>query len=137
MTALSTYLGKIRMIQGSGLASDERSYYPALDALFQEVGAGLNPRVGPIHDVADQGAGHPDYVLQVETTKDTRASVEAKPAFMEVDVISQSQQVKRYLDHYGLCLVTNLRAFALVRKTKNGTAETFMRYTLAPTEAAL
>lgn len=136
MTALSTYLGKIRMIYGSGLASDERSYYPALDALFQEVGAGLNPKVTPIHDVADAGAGHPDYVLQVETTKDTRASVEAKPASMEVDAIAKSPQVRRYLDHYGLCLVTNLRDFALVREVKKGRIETIMRYPLATTEAA-
>lgn len=76
-------------------------------------------------------------MLQVETTKDTRASVEAKPAFMEVDAISASRQVGHYLDHYGLCLVTNLREFALVRKAKNGKVETIMRYMLAPTEAAL
>jgi hypothetical protein len=79
-TPLSTYLGNLRLIQGSGIASDERSYYPALDALLRASGDELAPKVVPIHDVADRGAGHPDYVLQVETTRDTRAAVEVKPA---------------------------------------------------------
>lgn len=46
MTALATYFSKVRLIRGSGLASDERSYYPALDALFHAVGETLNPSVG-------------------------------------------------------------------------------------------
>ena len=99
----------------SGLATDERSYYPALAALFDAIGANLAPKVVAIHDVASRGAGHPDFVLQADTTHDTRAAIEAKPASYVLDDLIASRQVHQYVSHYGLCLVTNLREFALVR----------------------
>lgn len=136
MAELSEYLNKVRLIKGSTLASEERSYYPALDTLFNAVGSSLAPRVIAIHDIADAGAGHPDYALQVETTRDPRAVVEAKPADTDVAVIARSAQVRRYLGGYGLCLVTNLRDFALTRLDRSGQVETLMRYTLAESEAA-
>jgi len=117
--ALTKYLDHVRMIKGSNIASNERSYYPALDTLFNAVGATLNPRVVAIHDVADAGAGHPDYALQVQTTRDLRAAVEVKPASANVDDVAKSAQVLRYLRQYGICLVTNLRDFTLVRLAPN------------------
>src|SRR5579859_1921989 len=115
MAAVLTYLKHLQAIRESNLASKERSYYPALDGLFNAVGATLTPKVVAIHDIADQGAGHPDYALQVEQTKDIRAAIEVKPASADVEVIMQSEQVKRYLNRYSLTLVTNLRDFVLVR----------------------
>lgn len=136
MTALTTYLSTIRQVQASGVATSERSYYPALNALFAEVGGRLAPKVVPISDVADRGAGHPDYLLQVETTQDLRASVEAKPPTDDLDTIIQSAQVRRYLDFYHLCLVTNLRQFALVERGPNSQPAKIMEYTLARDAAA-
>jgi hypothetical protein len=135
MAAVLTYLKHVRIIRESGIASDERSYYPALDGLFNAVGMTLTPKVVAIHDIADQGAGHPDYALQVEQTKDIRAAIEVKPPSDEVEVIMQSEQVRRYLEHYSLTLVTNLRDFALVRFGRNRQVEIIMRYTLAADEA--
>lgn len=132
-SALHDYLDRLRIIHGSTIASDERSYYPALDLLFNSVGATLTSRVTAIHESADQGAGHPDYTLQVETTKDLRAVVEAKPASAKLEDIMHSEQVRRYLQHYGCCLVTNLREFALVR-LEEGEVRPFMRYTLETSE---
>lgn len=134
MSTLSDYLGHVRRIRDSGLATDERSYYPALATLFNVIGANLTPKVVAIHDVASQGAGHPDYVLQVDTTHDTRAAIEAKPAAYALDDIIVSAQVRQYARHYGLCLVTNLREFALVRPGHGEQAVVLMRYTLAATE---
>ncbi|WIG59645.1 MAG: adenine specific DNA methyltransferase [Ktedonobacterales bacterium] len=127
---LRDYLDHLRLIKGSGLAVDERSYYPALDRLFNGIGAELNPRVVAIDDIADTGAGHPDYALQVETTHDTRAVVEAKPTTTDLDALIKSEQVRRYLGFYGLCLVTNLRQFALVRQNPDGQPHEIMRYTI-------
>jgi hypothetical protein len=135
MAALSTYLKHLKRIHQSGIASNERSYYPALDGLFNAIGATLEPKVVAIHDIADQGAGHPDYAIQVEQTKDLRAAIEVKSALADVEVIMQSDQVKRYLDHYSLTLVTNLRDFALVRFGRNRQVEIVMRYTLSSDEA--
>lgn len=134
MKALLTYLKHIRDIKESGIASVERSYYPPLDALFNTLGTTLTPRVLAVHDINDQGAGHPDYALQVASTRDLRAVVEVKPANYDVNVIIQSEQVRRYLRGYNLCLVVNLRDFALVSMGRNNQLETIMRYTLAPDE---
>src|SRR5579859_4326722 len=135
MAAVLTYLKHLQAIRESNLASKERSYYPALDGLFNAVGATLTPKVIAIHDIADQGAGHPDYAIQVEQTKDVRAAIEVKSTSSEVEAIMQSDQVKRYLKQYSLTLVTNLRDFALVRLGRNSQVEIIMRYTLAGDEA--
>jgi hypothetical protein len=135
MAAVLTYLKHLQVIHESSLASKERSYYPALDVLFNTVGVTLTPKVNAIHDIADQGAGHPDYALQVEQTKDIRAAIEVKSTSEEVEDIMQSGQVKRYLGHYSLTLVTNLRDFALVRLGRNNQVEIIMRYSLAIDEA--
>jgi len=134
MTTLLTYLKHLRVIRESGLASHERSYYPALDGLFNAVGATLAPKVAAIHDIADQGAGHPDYALQVEQTRDLRAAVEVKGAAADLDALMQSDQVRRYVRFYNLTLVTNLREFALVHQSKAGQIEAILRYTLAADE---
>ncbi len=82
---LTTYLTDIRFVRGSGKATDERSYYPALTNLLGHVGAELTPRVKALRDVKDRGVGHPDFLLEVETTGDTRAAVEVKGTTPDVD----------------------------------------------------
>src|SRR6266566_3070959 len=134
MNVLLTYLNRVRDIKESGIASLERSYYPALDTLFNTLGATLSPKVLAIHDISDQGSGHPDYALQVDGTHDLRAVIEAKPANIDVTVIMQSDQVRRYLSAYNLCLVVNLRDFALIRMGRNNHVELIMRYPLASDE---
>ena len=134
MNVLLTYLNRVREIKESGIASLERSYYPALDTLFNTLGASLSPKVLAIHDISDQGSGHPDYALQVDGTHDLRAVIEAKPANIDVTVIMQSDQVRRYLSAYNLCLVVNLRDFALVHMGRNDQVELIMRYPLATDE---
>jgi hypothetical protein len=133
--ALKRYLEQVRYIRGSNLATNERSYYPALDVLFNSIGEALNPQVLAIHDVADAGAGHPDFTLQVKMTGDLRAVVEAKGALANVDEIAESEQVRRYLNRYNLCLVTNLHDFTLVRLGSGGQIEELMRKRIGATQA--
>src|SRR5438045_3493655 len=107
-TLLTAYFDHLHEIRASGRATDERSYYPALAELFNDLGATLNPRVIAVPDVKNRGVGHPDFLLEVETTHDTRAAVEVKGTAPALDSIIQSEQVRRYLTHHDPTLVTNL-----------------------------
>jgi hypothetical protein len=134
MSALRAYLEELHRIRGSGVATDEKSYYPALDVLFKAVGETLTPPVAPVHETKDLGAGHPDFLLEVPASHDLRAAVEAKGPGVSLDELARSEQVKRYLTLHDPTLITNLRDFALVRLGKDGQPEIFMRHTLAGSE---
>ena len=137
MSALKAYLEELHRIRGSGLATDERSYYPALDLLFKAAGETLTPPVAPVHEITDQGAGHPDFALQVAGSEDLRAAVEAKGPGVSLDELARSPQVRGYLKQYDPTLITNLRDFALVRRGQDGQPDIFMRATLADSAEAL
>ena len=62
-TAVETYLTELRHARASGGATGERSSYPALAGLLTAVGATLKPKVICVSELADQGAGHPDFGL--------------------------------------------------------------------------
>ncbi len=129
------YLDDLHRIRASGLATDERSYYPPLAALLRAYGERLAPRVNAIHEIADRGAGHPDFALETEPAHDLRAAVEVKGLAEDVEALARSEQARRYLAQHDPILVTNLRDFALVRRGPDGSGEIVMRYTLAPSEA--
>ena len=61
--AVESYFAALRQIRDSGGATDERSLYPPLSALINAVGDTLKPKVHCVSDMADQGAGHPDFGL--------------------------------------------------------------------------
>lgn len=60
---VETYLEDIRRISASGGATGELSTYPALNGLFNAIGATLRPRVFSVQELANQGVGHPDFGL--------------------------------------------------------------------------
>ena len=62
-TAVETYLDDLRRIRASGGATGERSSYGPLANLLNAVGATLKPKVFCVGELADQGAGHPDFGL--------------------------------------------------------------------------
>ena len=62
-TAVETYLTDLRRIHASGGATGERSYYGPLENLLNAVGHTLKPKVFCVGELADQGAGHPDFGL--------------------------------------------------------------------------
>ena len=53
----------LHLIRATGGATGERSYYPALSNLLNAVGGALRRRVFCVSEMAQQGAGHPDFGL--------------------------------------------------------------------------
>ena len=62
-TAVEQYFADLRRIRASGDATGERSFYPALTNLLNAVGNTLRPQVFCVGELAEQGAGHPDFGL--------------------------------------------------------------------------
>ncbi|HUY28011.1 MAG TPA: type ISP restriction/modification enzyme [Candidatus Binataceae bacterium] len=132
MDPLETYLAKLRDIHSTGAGTPETSYYPALEALFSEVGRMLKPRVTCVMGLKQQGAGLPDGGLFTAdqlrnaggdppiSTIPARGAIEVKPAAASLGVTVQSDQVRRYLRRYQQVLVTNLREFVLVAREEDG-----------------
>ena len=159
MGALETYLTSVRDTKLSGEGVSELSYYPALHALLEDVGARLKPKVRCFMNLRNQGAGLPDGGLftadQVRGPraaksagasgepdlgalggqKPARGAIEVKPLGGDVQVIAASGQVLSYLTAYRQVLVTNLREFLLLGIDEHGSPVTLERYSLAPTEA--
>ena len=124
VAAVEAYFADLRRVRASGGATGERSYYPPLEGLLRAVGATLKPKVFCVQELADQGAGHPDFALytarQVQRGRPRpgqvpeRGVVEVKGVGDDAWLTAGSDQVSRYWDRYRLVLVTNLRDFVLV-----------------------
>ena len=122
--AVEHYLTDLHRIRASGSATGERSSYGPLANLLNAVGGTLRPKVFCVGELADQGAGHPDFGLyssrQVQKGQPRpgqtpeRGVVEVKSADDDAWLTAHSRQVSRYWDHYGLVLVTNTRDFVLL-----------------------
>ena len=129
-TAVEIYFSHLRRVRASGGATGERSSYPALANLLNAVGATVKPRVFCVSELADQGAGHPDFGLyaarqvQRERAKEgqipERGVVEVKAAGDDAWLTAESGQVSRYWNRYRQVLVTNTRDFVLVGEDASG-----------------
>ena len=61
--AVEEYLAELRRIRATGGGTGELSYSPPLNNLLNAVGGSLRPRVYCVSQLAQQGAGHPDFGL--------------------------------------------------------------------------
>ena len=128
--AVESYFTDLRLVRGSGGATDERSLYVPLANLLNAVGGALKPKVFCVQELADQGAGHPDFGLytthQVQKgkpksgQKPERGVVEVKPVADDAWLTAASAQVTQYLQGYRSVLVTNARDFVLVGEDADG-----------------
>ena len=128
--AVQEYLDDLRRVRASGGATGERSYYPPLANLLNAVGGTLKPKVFCVGELAQQGAGHPDFGLyaasQVQRGKPRQGQipqcgvVEVKPAGDDAWLTAESDQVSRYWSRYRLVLVTNTRDFVLLGEDAAG-----------------
>ena len=128
--AVEHYLTDLQRIRASGSATGERSRYGPLANLLNAVGGALKPKVFCVGELADQGAGHPDFGLyssrQVQKGQPRpgqtpeRGVVEVKGADDDAWLTAHSRQVSRYWDRYGLVLVTNTRDFVLLGEDAAG-----------------
>lgn len=118
---LSNYLSRLRSIYATGLGTDETSYYPAFDELVRSVGDLLNPKIKSLSQLANKGAGLPDFGWLNSENEDLFGIVEAKPIDQDLVSVSLSPQGQKYLAKYGVVLVTNYRSFQLVTGDKSQT----------------
>ena len=136
------YLADLLKIRASGGATGERSGYGPLANLLNEIGGGLKPKVFCVSELADQGAGHPDFGLfaakQVQRGGQPRDDqlpehgvVEVKSAEDDAWLTAESAQVSKYWSRYRLVLVTNYRDFLLVGEDANGNPARLERFRLA------
>ena len=129
-TIVEEYLADLRRIRASGGATGERSYYPPLANLLAAVGATLKPKVICVGELAQQGAGHPDFGLyaarQVQKGRPREGQlpecgvVEVKPAGDDAWLTAEGAQVSKYWSRYRLVLVTNTRDFVLLGEDTAG-----------------
>ena len=128
--AVETYLADLQRVRSSGGATGERSSYGPLATLLNAIGATLKPKVFCVGELADQGAGHPDFGLyaakQVQKGQPKQGQVpeggvvEVKAADDDAWLTATGDQVSRYRDRYRLVLVTNTRDFVLVGEDAAG-----------------
>ncbi len=128
--AVEAYFTELRLVRGSGGATNERSLYVPLANLLNAVGGALRPKVFCVQELADQGAGHPDFGLyttqQVQKgkpksgQKPERGVVEVKPVADDAWLTASGDQVSRYWDGYRRVLVTNARDFVLMGEDASG-----------------
>ena len=143
-SAVESYFTNLRQIRATGGGTGERSSYGPLENLLNAVGETLKPKVFCVGELADQGAGHPDFGLyeakQVQKGRPRqgqtpeRGVVEVKTPAENMGASQVRGQVVRYLNRYSLVLTTNLREFALVGPDATGGETLLERYRLAGTE---
>ena len=104
--------------------------YGPLSNLLTAVGGTLRPKVFCVQELADQGAGHPDFGLyeakqvQKGAPRDgqtpERGIVEVKSPADDAWLTAAGNQASRYWERYRLVLVTNARDFVLVGEDAHG-----------------
>ncbi|MCE5280740.1 MAG: N-6 DNA methylase, partial [Deltaproteobacteria bacterium] len=142
-------MGEIRRT-GSHVA--ETSFYPALERLLSDIGKTLSPKVRCVINLANRGAGLPDGGLfsadqfrrkirdaEAKTNpflvqNPSRGVLEAKPPAADLQKVVETEQIERYWKRYGMVLVTNFRAFAIIGKEPAGQPRILESFSLAETE---
>ena len=129
-TVVETYFADLGRVRASGGATGERSSYGPLANLLNAVGLTLKPKVFCVGELADQGAGHPDFGLyaakQLQKGRPRqgqvpeRGVVEVKSVGDDAWLTTDGDQVSRYWRRYRLVLVTNTRDFVLLGENAVG-----------------
>ena len=144
--AVETYLAKLYRLRSTGGATAETSFYSALEELLNAIGNDLKPKVFCLSQLADQGAGHPDFGLFTAAqcqrgqprpgNVPERGVVEVKPLRENAWFTAETSQVSKYWGRYRFVVVTNFRSFLMVGEDRNGSAARLESYQLAATEQA-
>ncbi|MBI3280490.1 MAG: DNA methyltransferase, partial [Acidobacteria bacterium] len=144
---IETFFTDLRDTHVSGVGVKETSYYPYLANLLNTIGKKLKPRVRCIIHPHSIGAGLPDGALITTDQKSqaddpladglipARGVIEIKSPEEDGQSIAGSEQVAKYVNKYGLVLVTNLREFIVVARV-GGQIRQLEAFTLAPSEKA-
>jgi len=117
-----------------------------LSEALNEIGSALKPKVRCLMPLADQGAGLPDGGLF--TAEQYQKPIDEKPKPGQppprshrsqkprrpLDKIVHGEQVRKYLQKYGLALVTNYRQFVIVGRDGDLKPTPLESYSLAEDE---
>jgi len=149
---IERYLTDMGEIRRTGAHVPETSFYPALERLLSDIGKILSPKVRCIINLTNRGAGLPDGGLfsadqmrrktRDEDAKEnpflvqnpSRGVIEAKSPAEDVRQVAETKQVERYWKRYGLVLVTNFRAFAVIGQGPAGKPRVLESFSLAESE---
>ena len=122
--AVEAYFIDLRLVRGSGGATDERSLYVPLANLLNAVGGTLRPKVFCVQDLANQGLVTPTSACtppsrcrrasRSQARSPERGVIEVKPVADDAWLTSASDQVTGYWKEYRQVLATNYRDFVLV-----------------------
>ena len=144
-TAVEAYLAALKRIAASGAATGERSRHTPLSNLLDAIGATLKPKVFCVGELANVGAGHPDFGLFAarqlkagrvrEGQTPEHGVVEAKPLGDDAWLTAESDQVSQYWHRHRLVLVTNFRDFVLLGEDAQGRPCKLETFRLAPSAA--
>ncbi len=114
----------MRTARSFGAHTAETTFYTPLSNLINTVGEALKPRVVFVAHPGSRDGNLPDGGLFPVTNRrqteplpnqrPERGAVEIKPPGESLATLAQSEQVRRYLREYGLCLITNYHQFQLV-----------------------
>ena len=128
--AVETYFADLQRVRASGGATGERSSYGPLEKLLNAVGNTLKPKVFCVGELADQGAGHPDFGLyaakQVQRGQPKqgqtpeRGVVEVKGVDDDAFLTAAREQVNRYWRRYRLDWSPIRATSCSSAKTRNG-----------------
>ena len=145
---VETYLTHLREIRDTGGGTAEESYYGPLEALFNEAGGRLRPRVRAVQQLRNRGSGEPDfgfYTADQFQGRDEapiaglgpeRGAAEVKPWTDDLADVARGEQVARYLAGYRLVLATNYREFVLLGRDDAGRTAQLEAFQLAESPAA-
>jgi hypothetical protein len=136
------YIVAMRTARSFGAHTAETTFYTPLSNLLNTIGEALKPRVVFVAHPGTRGAGLPDGGLfPITNSRQTeplpnqrpeRGAVEIKPPGDGLTALAHSNQVRRYLNEYGVCLITNYHQFQLV-ELRNGQPSVMESYDLTRT----
>ena len=136
----------MRTAHSLGNHTAETTFYTPFANLLNTIGERLKPRVHFQAHPGSHGAGLADgglFPLSRSSQREPlpgqlpeRGAVEIKAPGANLATLKQSAQVRRYLETYGLCLITNYHQFQLLELLHNQ-PHTLESYDLTPTADAL
>lgn len=140
------YIASMRTAHSLGAHTAETTFYTPFANLLNTIGERLRPRVHFQAHPGTHGASLADgglFPLSGNTRREPlpgqlpeRGAVEIKPPGTSLVTLKQSSQVRRYLETYGLCLITNYHQFQLLALV-HGQPEVLESYDLTTTADAL
>ena len=118
---IESYFKELQEIRSTGGGTKETSYYTPLENLLNALGGKLKPKVRAVGQLADAGAGHPDFGLyaqnQFQRARDSkpmagqipeRGVIEVKATDDDSWLTADGKQVSKYWGKYRQVLVDQL-----------------------------